>query len=337
MKEITVLSIVVPTFKRAECLRLLLSSITSDIENWPIDLEVIVLDNASPDDTKIIVSEFSTKFPIKYFCHKENIGMDANIAACFDIATGKYLWVLGDDEILYKNTLNHVLNLCRNQEFGILYLENSGFKEGEEFLVTQYVAPINPKINSMNSRRMFREVNVFLTFISANIINRAAVLNKYPNFDFKTDTGTFLPQMAWTYSVLEAVDSHIYIHSPMFGAMTGNTGGYKLIQVFGINLINITKKYFGTESTKAANIMSNAVVTRLLPGELMHQFSDTNEKSKFEYEDMNSVVELCFGNNIYGNIFLRNILSKSILKRKIAFFSVRVFNKINKYMRYAFL
>lgn len=337
MNDVIILSIVVPTFRRAACLKLLLSSMTSGILNWPDDLEVIILDNASPDNTKNIVSEFAINFPIKYFCHDENVGMDGNIAACFNAASGKYLWVLGDDEILYQGALNYVLDLCRHREFGILYMENGGFKEGEEDSIIKLSIPVNLKKNHLNSKRMFREVNIFLTFISANVINREVILRKFPEFDFKSDTGTFLPQMAWIYSALKAVDSHIYIYSPMFGAMTGNTGGYKLIQVFGVNLINITKKYFSDDSSIAANIMSNAVATRLLPGELMHQLGNATGKSKFEYEDINAVIASCFGKNVYYRFFLRGILSNSFFRRKCAFFLVRVFNKFNKNMRYVFL
>jgi len=332
-----ILTIVIPTFRRAACLKILLSSITSDISDFPTDLEIIVLDNASPDNTENIVSEFANTFPIKYFRHDENIGMDGNIAACFNVASGKYLWVLGDDEILYKGTLNYVLNLCRNREFGILYIENDGFRDGEGMTIALRSIPENIKIKILNSETIFREVNVFLTFISANIVNRAEILRKFPEFDFRSDTGTFLPQMAWMYSVLKAADSHIYIYTPMFGAMTGNTGGYRLIQVFGVNLINITKKYFAEDSFAAANIMSNAVVTRLLPGELMHQFGDAASKSNFEYEDINAMIDSCFGSNKYGNIFLKGILSNSKLRREVSFFSVRVLNKINKILHYALL
>ncbi|MDO8052206.1 glycosyltransferase family 2 protein [Janthinobacterium sp. SUN211] len=332
-----ILSIVIPTFRRAACLEILLSSITSHLSYFPTDLEIIVLDNASPDNTENIVSEFANTFPIKYFRHDENIGMDGNIAACFNVASGRYLWVLGDDEILYQGTLNYVLNLCRNREFGILYMENGGFKDGQEGAIALRSIPENIKIKTLNSEKIFREVNVFLTFISANIINREEILRKIPDFDFRSDTGTFLPQMAWMYSALKIIDSHIYIYTPMFGAMTGNTGGYKLIQVFGANLINITKKYFSEDSFNNANIMSNAVVTRLLPGELMHQFGSAASKSNFEHEDINLMIASCFGNNKYANVFLKGILSNSKLRREISFFGVRVLNKINKNLHYALL
>jgi glycosyltransferase involved in cell wall biosynthesis len=332
-----VLSIVIPTYQRATCLKLLLASLTSELSDFPTDCEVIVLDNASADNTQEVVAQFSAEFPIQYVRKEKNIGMDGNIASCFDAASGKYLWVLGDDEILYRGTFDYVLNFCRTKDFGILHMENGGFNDGEENEVRLISIPDNLKITSLNSIRMFREANIFLTFISANIINRDAVINKFPEFSSRSDINTFLPQMAWMYSVLKAMDNHFLIRTPMFGALTGNTGGYKLIEVFGVNLINITKKYFSQSFPDAINIMSNAVVTRLVPGEVMRQTGKSSTKSKFEYEDINAVISLCFSKNIYFIIFLKPILSNSKFLRLFSFFSVRVFNRINKKFKYFML
>lgn len=336
MTEIS-LSIVIPTYNRASKLNYLLSSLFGKSCNFHTDVEVVILDNASADNTEDVVSNFSKSYPIKYLKREKNIGMDANIASCFDAANGKYLWVLGDDEILYRGTLDYVLNLCRVENFGILYMENRGFQDGEENKVELISVPGTPDVITLSSEKMFREVNVFLTFISANIVNKSAVINSFPEFNSRSDTNTFLPQMAWMYSALKSVDQHFFVRSPMLGALTGNTGGYKLIEVFGINLINITKKYFDKSLPAAANIMSNAVITRLLPGEIIRQNGESSAKSKFEHEDVKKAIYSCFENKIYFKIFLKPILSGSVFKRKISFFFVRVFNRVNKKIRYAML
>lgn len=67
MTNIT-LSIVVPTYNRAQLLKGLLNSIVQDIKQWPSDFELIVSDNASTDDTAIVVRELTQQgFPIKYY------------------------------------------------------------------------------------------------------------------------------------------------------------------------------------------------------------------------------------------------------------------------------
>lgn len=332
-----VLSIVIPTYQRAKCLQLLLMSLTQNLSNWPIDCEVIVLDNASKDNTNDVVSRFEDYFPIKYFCNEKNIGMDGNIASCFDVSSGKYLWVLGDDEILYSGTLEYVLNLCRTKEFGLLHMENGGFRNDEGHKVSEIAISRTPKITSLNSKDMFRQANIFLTFISANVINKKSIIEKFPDFNAKAEINTFLPQMAWIYSALKTMDNHFFVQSPMFGALTGNTGGYKFIEVFGVNLIRITKKYFSDGPLDAVGIMSNAVITRLIPGEIMHQLGKSSVKSKFEHEDINSSIKKCFGDKVYFKLFLMPLLSGSKISRQVAFLFVRIFNKFNKKMKYIML
>lgn len=332
-----VLSIVIPTYSRAEKLNLLLFSLSNSFSVWPNGIEVVILDNASTDNTAQIVSNFLDIIPIKYVRRPNNIGMDGNIASCFDATSGKYLWILGDDEILYRNSLKYIFEVCSNNDFGILHLENGGFKSEDEHIIGDLSIPENPEIISLNSELLFRNANIFLTFISANITNKLAVIKKFPDFNSKSDINTFLPQMAWTYSALKAVDNHFFIRTPMFGALIGNTGGYKFIEVFGVNLINLTNKYFPLDTLKSTQIMSNAVITRLIPGELIAQFGKIGSKSNFANEDINTAIYNSFGEKIYFKIFLKPILSNSLFLRKFFFILVRVFNKLNKKMGFIFL
>ncbi|WP_333693851.1 glycosyltransferase, partial [Phaeobacter italicus] len=50
------LSICIPTFNRASYLRTLLASLAEDLHQLPWPVEVIVSDNASPDETAEVVA-----------------------------------------------------------------------------------------------------------------------------------------------------------------------------------------------------------------------------------------------------------------------------------------
>lgn len=332
------LSIVVPTYNRAELLNCLLVSIVSDFAQWPSDLELIVIDNASTDETNTVVSKFIDRnIPIKYFVNEKNIGMDGNLAACFGVASGKYFWQIGDDEIMYRGTVKYVLELCRAKEFGLLHLTSHGFSHGQQAEVSLREKPEKVVIEALDSKKLFRSANVYLTFISANVINREAVLTKYPDFDAKAEFNTNLPQLAWTYSALMASDIHYYVRTPLFGALGGNTSGYKLVEVFGVNLINITKKYLGGVIPNAERIMSNAVITRLLAGELISLSNNATRRNQFESEDIQLAAKRALGTNLVYWIFIKPILSNSNVARNIAWFSVRAFNKINCILNYRLL
>lgn len=333
-----VLSIVIPTYNRAQLLKGLLDSIIQDINSWPSDIELILSDNASTDDTRKITSDFIKRgIPIKYFVNPKNVGADGNVAGSFNLASGKYLWVIGDDEIMYQGTFNYVLELCRTREFGILHISSKGFSHGQQAKVSSKIKPQKVDIETLDSKTLFRRANVFLTFISANVINRNCIINNEPDFNGRAELNSYLPQLSWTYSALKCAETHYYIKTPLFGALAGNTGGYKLVEVFGVNLINITKKYLMHVIPNAERIMTNAVLLAIIPGGIMSQYSNSNVNSRFQQENISEVTERFFKDYLYYRLFIRPILSNSILKRKLAYFFVRVANKINNKLMYFFL
>ena len=67
-------SIIIPTCNRAAYLKLAIESI---LEQGYQDFEIIVTDNASTDNTEVVVSDFKNE-KIRYFKNEENIGVVKN-------------------------------------------------------------------------------------------------------------------------------------------------------------------------------------------------------------------------------------------------------------------
>ena len=89
------LSICIPTYKRSQLLAELLDSIIA--QGIP-DIEVIVSDDASPDDTADVAQGYYARIPHFTFIRQpENIGLDRNFLAVVEAATGDYVWLMGDE------------------------------------------------------------------------------------------------------------------------------------------------------------------------------------------------------------------------------------------------
>lgn len=104
------LSIVIPTYNRREKLLRQLHAIFNQPQAK--DVEVIVLDNHSDYDCEQVVSlEFpEEQFPnLKVIIHPYNIGGNMNISLCFYYATGDWLWMMSDDDVVAPASLNTVL------------------------------------------------------------------------------------------------------------------------------------------------------------------------------------------------------------------------------------
>ena len=90
------LSICIPTYNRAPYLRRCLQSIVNQVGNNP-EVEVVISDNLSDDDTPVIVATFAEEFKnVKYFRNEVNIGGDKNFIRVLKLGKGKYLKLLND-------------------------------------------------------------------------------------------------------------------------------------------------------------------------------------------------------------------------------------------------
>ena len=88
-------SVVVPTFDRPDYLRLAVASVVAQTYE---NLEIIVQDNGSPQHPATVLA--SVRDPRLIICRNErNIGQTPNILAGVARASGKYVAILGDDDL----------------------------------------------------------------------------------------------------------------------------------------------------------------------------------------------------------------------------------------------
>ncbi|EJL34955.1 glycosyltransferase family 2 protein [Novosphingobium sp. AP12] len=101
------ISICIPTYNRSTCLAELLDSI---IAQATPEVEVVVADDASPDDTAEVLERYRDRIPgLVSFRHPVNVGVDRNIAAVTARATGDYVWLMGDDDRVERGGVRRVL------------------------------------------------------------------------------------------------------------------------------------------------------------------------------------------------------------------------------------
>jgi glycosyltransferase involved in cell wall biosynthesis len=93
------LTIAIPHYRHRAHLEVVLASV---MEQTADDIEVIVADDASGDDSADVIPALLRKGgrPFRYFLHPSNLGYDANVRFCLAAATGRYVLLLGNDDAL---------------------------------------------------------------------------------------------------------------------------------------------------------------------------------------------------------------------------------------------
>lgn len=102
------LSICIPTFNRLHYLRELLEILLPQAESNGV--EVCVSDNNSNDGTAEFLIGISETYPsLRYVINSKNIGIDKNMLAVISMGIGRYIYPIGDDDILPEDSLHKIL------------------------------------------------------------------------------------------------------------------------------------------------------------------------------------------------------------------------------------
>ena len=94
-------SILLPTYNRRDYLRAALASALAQSFR---DFEIIVHDNASPADPVDVVESFGDP-RVRYYRNPRNMGTTGNVLAAYARARGKYVAILGDDDLWHAEFL----------------------------------------------------------------------------------------------------------------------------------------------------------------------------------------------------------------------------------------
>jgi len=89
-------SICIPTYNRADFLD---KAIRSALQQTYRNIEIIVIDNASTDNTDEILSRFND-LRLKYIKNTENFGLFGNFNRCIEQARGEYIHILHSDDTI---------------------------------------------------------------------------------------------------------------------------------------------------------------------------------------------------------------------------------------------
>ena len=130
-----ILSICIPNYNRLNCLDNCLNSILIASKNVKdFDFEVCISDNNSITNPIEIIEKYKKYYKIIYNQNDENLGFALNAIKTVSVSTGKYAWLIGNDDLILPNTLIELKKIFKENsdtEFFFInsYYLNSKFLE----------------------------------------------------------------------------------------------------------------------------------------------------------------------------------------------------------------
>jgi glycosyltransferase involved in cell wall biosynthesis len=128
------------------------------------DFELIVVDDASTDNSKTVIEAYHAKDSrVKAFFHKKNMGISKTLNDCLRQAHGKYVSFVGSDDGWFPNKLEKQLDVIERSQDSIVWSEGK-IIDSQGVFVEQSVTEhqLSPKRKSGNLfQELLREDFVF--------------------------------------------------------------------------------------------------------------------------------------------------------------------------------
>ena len=120
-------SIVIPTYNEKDNITLLLDAITVELASIDGQYEIIVVDDASPDNTATVVEQWIQQHPsITLIRREDKRDLSAALAEGFDRACGEYLLAMDADLQHDPSILLSMLNTARQDALEIVVATRYG-------------------------------------------------------------------------------------------------------------------------------------------------------------------------------------------------------------------
>ena len=165
------LSINIPTYNRSSYLKSLLESLADDKTALGDKVEINILDNASPDDTEAVARSFASKPGIHYQRHERNLGALQNIHLAHRSGTGKYVWIVGDDDYLQPGQLRRIVEMLARGP-ALVLLSYSRVTSDKRVVGKVSIGAADATFTKDSPQFSLAEVDSLIGFLSANIIER---------------------------------------------------------------------------------------------------------------------------------------------------------------------
>lgn len=195
MENNFLLSICIPTYNREIYLDKLIESIVNqEIFKSTDEIEIVIDDWPSIDNTKELVEKYQKKFPwkIRYFRNEKAIWMCPALIEAIELSNSEYTWLFWSDDLMTKYALERTIKIIKENNPWVILSDRIAFSNDNE--VKKMNIELNKKDIILNSWQDFFNYlwkdsknnwsgnGNYFTFMSIFCFKHSIFLNNKNNF-----------------------------------------------------------------------------------------------------------------------------------------------------------
>lgn len=271
------LSIVIPTYNRAVCVRECLDSVFESVTGFEDLVEIVVSDNHSQDFTEAVARQYFNRKPaFRYIQPPTAIPAEVHFRFVAAAAVGEYVWILGDDDKIEKRAVPEILSKMEASR-EVLFLNFSVWDKNVTRLITPRYYNLRADILFTRPDDFLKRFGLTVGLISAVVIKREAFF-RLPEQEYLKYVEYGFPFMYAVYFSLLPAGIAYFISDPVLVNRAGNSGGYDWYKFFvsGSSLIfeELHEKGYSAESVACAKY--SVLTEYLLKTILVHRRDGRN-------------------------------------------------------------
>jgi glycosyltransferase involved in cell wall biosynthesis len=257
--------------------------------------EILVCDNASPDDTGAAVAEFGAKgLALQYIRRPENIGGENNFYRSVEIASGEYVWVIGDDDKIRPDGIKKILEYLEGGH-NLLLLNYSVYNDSFDKLRMARKFGYKRDLQFRSSDELLAQFGLHLGYISSVVIKRETFL-RLPFAEYTELAQYGFPFAYAVYAGLKTDGCNaLFVNEALLLNMGDNSGDYDWYKYFvegshKIFGLLMQRGYSSSSAQKADTlVLRDYVIYRVVNERIAGLFSQ-------EYA---SLLDKCYNNNMF--------------------------------------
>lgn len=171
------LTIAIPVYKRPE---LLFKNLCTILDQWPENFEVLIVDDSLTDTNEKVLEKIFNIYPCKAIIrivkNEVNLGIDENIKKCISESRTKYVWLLGEDDLLTEGAIEKVLYVIRKHSPIFIFVNYIYCNDDHSLYSSNSVIGADLESGVISFDDFLRRYIYTLGFIGACVIDRERYL-----------------------------------------------------------------------------------------------------------------------------------------------------------------